>query len=73
MSDLYIYCLTSKKYNLFKYLPSNIIPLGLGDNLYPKDFLNEKEKINRISMSYYQSRIYFFYMDYLQEMYLELF
>ena len=40
MSDLYIYCLTSKKYNLFKYLPSNIIPLGLGDNLYPKDFLN---------------------------------
>ena len=46
MSDLYIYCLTSKKYNLFKYLPSNIIPLGLGDNLYPKDFLNEKIGIN---------------------------
>ena len=46
MSDLYIYCLTSKKYNLFKYLPSNIIPLGLGDNLYPEDFLNEKLGIN---------------------------
>ena len=46
MSDLYIYCLTSKKYNLLKYLPSNIIPLGLGDNFYPNDFLNEKLGIN---------------------------
>ena len=46
MSNLFIYCLTSKKYNLFKYLPSNIIPLGLGDNLYPKDFLNERLGIN---------------------------
>ena len=46
MSDLYIYCLTSKKYNLLKYLPSNIIPLGLGDKPYPKDFLNEKLGIN---------------------------
>ena len=46
MSDLFIYCLTSKKYNLFKYLPSNIIPLGLGNNVYPKDFLNEKFGIN---------------------------
>ena len=46
MNDLFIYCLTSKKYNLFKYLPSNIISLGLGDNVYPKDFLNEKLGIN---------------------------
>ena len=46
MSNLYIYCLTSKKYNLFKYLPSNIIPLGLGDNVYPKEFLNENSGIN---------------------------
>ena len=46
MSDLFIYCLTSKQYNLFKYLPSNIIPLGLGDNIYPKNFLNEKSGIN---------------------------
>ena len=46
MSDLFIYCLTSKQYNLFKYLPSNIIPLGLGDNIYPENFLNEKSGIN---------------------------
>ena len=46
MNDLFIYCLTSKQYNLFKYLPSNIIPLGLGDNIYPKNFLNEKSGIN---------------------------
>jgi len=42
MNDLFIYCLTSKNYNLFKYLPTNIIPLGLGDNIYPEGFLNEK-------------------------------
>ena len=42
MNNLSIYCLTSKKYNLFKYLPSNIIPLGLGDNQFPENFLNEK-------------------------------
>ncbi len=42
MNNLTIYCLTSKKYNLFRYLPSNIIPLGLGDREFPDNFLNEK-------------------------------
>ena len=44
MNKIFIYCLTSKKYNLFKYLPPNIIPLGLGDNYFPKNFLNESSK-----------------------------
>lgn len=42
MNKIIIYCLTNKKYNFFKYLPSNIIPLGLGDNPLPENFLNEK-------------------------------
>ena len=44
MNNLTIYCLTSKKYNLFKYLPSNIIPLGLGNKPFPKNFLSEKSE-----------------------------
>ena len=53
MNDLFIYCLTSKQYNHFKHLPSNIIPLGLGDNFYPANFLNEQSGTNIVKHNKY--------------------
>ena len=41
MSKLDIYCLTSKEFEFFKRLPSNIIPLGLGKNKFSKNIINE--------------------------------
>ena len=41
MSKLDIYCLTSKEFEFFKRLPSNIIPLGLGKNQFSKNIINE--------------------------------
>tara|TARA_Y100000389_G_scaffold61685_1_gene57724 strand:- start:244 stop:1059 length:816 start_codon:yes stop_codon:yes gene_type:complete len=54
MNKLDIYCLTSKNYEFFKYLPKNIIPIVLGDNITPaSNILSEKEGSNLIDYNKY--------------------
>ena len=42
MPNLEIYCTTLKYYSVLDKLPSYIKPLGLGDHMYPKHWLVEK-------------------------------
>ncbi|MDB9760730.1 DUF4422 domain-containing protein [Pelagibacteraceae bacterium] len=46
MKKIEIYCMTIKNLNLLNKLPKNIIPLGLGEEIYPNNWLNEKEGEN---------------------------
>ena len=41
MEKLDIYCFTTKNYKLLDYLPKNIIPVGLGNNDFSKNYLVE--------------------------------
>ena len=68
MNDLFIYCLTSKQYNHFKYLPSNIIPLGLGENIYPENFLNEQSGTNIVKHNKYLAEMTGIYWVYKNQM-----
>ena len=53
MSKLDIYCLTSKKFEFFKRLPSNIIPLGLGKNFSFQNIINENNGDNIVEFNKY--------------------
>ena len=54
MNNLVIYCLTSKNYEFFKYLPKNIKPIVLGDNkVHSPNILSEKEGDNLIDYNKY--------------------
>ena len=53
MSKLDIYCLTSKEFEFFKHLPLNIIPLGLGGNQFPENFINENKGENIAKLNKY--------------------
>ena len=44
MNDLKIYCFTGKNFHLFKHLPQNILPLGLGNNFFPEHYPEFKNK-----------------------------
>ena len=46
MQKLEIYCTTIKYYKILEKLPPYIIPLGLGEESYPKDWLTEKNGEN---------------------------
>ena len=46
MNKFDIYCFTSRKYNLLDKFPKNIIPVGLGENNYPQNYLHEKNGEN---------------------------
>ena len=53
MSKLDIYCLTGKNLELFKHFPNHIIPLGLGHNSFPKNFLVERNGENILELNKY--------------------
>ena len=53
MHKLEIYCTTIKYYKILEKLPSYIIPLGLGEESYPKDWLTEKSGENISSLNKY--------------------
>ena len=53
MTDLKIYCFTIKNYKILEKLPKHILPLGLGNNEFPKNFLSEKQGANISSLNKY--------------------
>ena len=53
MSKLDIYCLTSKKFEFFKRLPSNIIPLALGENKFSENIISENKGDNIAELNKY--------------------
>ena len=46
MVNLEIYCLSHKYYTLLDKLPKYIKPLGLGNNIYPNHWCNDKQGEN---------------------------
>lgn len=54
MHKLEIYCTAIKHYRILEKLPSYIIPLGLGEEIYPKSWLTEKsgENISNLNKHY---------------------
>ena len=46
MINLKIYCLSHKYYSLLDKLPPYIKPLGLGNNIFPNHWLNDKQEEN---------------------------
>ena len=66
MSKLDIYCLTSKEFEFFKRLPSNIIPLGLGKNKFSKNIINENSGESIVELNRYfaeMTGIYWIYKN----------
>ena len=53
MTDLKIYCFTIKNYKILEKLPKHILPLGLGNNQFPNNFLNEKQGANISNLNKY--------------------
>ena len=51
MKNLEIYCTTIKYYKVLDYLPNFIKPLGLGPEIYPSHWLDEKKGINITSLN----------------------
>lgn len=46
MRKINIYCFTVENYKVLNKLPKNIIPFGLGKNIFPNHWLNELKKDN---------------------------
>ena len=57
MRKLEIYCTTIKYHKILEKLPSYIIPLGLGDENYPKNWLTEKNGQNIASLNKYYAEL----------------
>ena len=53
MTDLKIYCFTIKNYKILEKLPKHILPLGLGNNQFPNNFLSEKQGANISNLNKY--------------------
>ena len=51
MNKIAIYCTTIKYYRVMEKLPSYIIPLGLGEEKYPDNWLTEKVGDNISSLN----------------------
>ena len=71
MSNLNLYCLSLKYYNLIDKLPSYIKPLGLGTEKYPEHWLTEKngENISDLNKYYGQyTGIYWIWKNHLKDM-----
>jgi len=70
MEKLDIYCFTSKNYKFLDYLPKNIIPVGLGNNDYSKNYLVETSGKNISKFNKYfaeLSGIYWVYKNKLSQ------
>ena len=46
MSKLKIFCTSIKHYKIIDRLPSYITPIGLGENNFPSDWIDEKKGDN---------------------------
>ena len=61
MNKLQIFCSTLNYYNILEKLPSYISPFGLGDNIFPSNWLNEKKGINIPKLNKYYGEFTGFY------------
>tara|TARA_B110000971_G_C20016192_1_gene504080 strand:- start:104 stop:919 length:816 start_codon:yes stop_codon:yes gene_type:complete len=61
MSKLQIFCSSLNYYNILEKLPSYISPLGLGDNIFPSSWLNEKKGTNISELNKYYGEFTGFY------------
>lgn len=61
MTNLEIYCTTIKYFNVLNKLPKHIKPLGLGEGMYPNNWLNEKHGENISSLNRYYGETSGFY------------
>ena len=71
MTNLNLYCLSLKYYNLIDKLPSYIKPLGLGNEEYPEHWLAEKNGQNIVNLNKYYgqySGIYWIWKNQLKGM-----
>ena len=61
MSNLKIFCSTIKYYKILDKLPEYIIPVGLGENYFPKDWQTEKQGVNisNLNKNYAQLTMYY--------------
>ena len=69
MNKFDIYCFTSKNYKFLSHLPNNIIPIGLGDNTFPKNFLTENSGQNIIKYNKYFGELSGIYWVYKNKLY----
>ena len=53
MNKIEIYCTTIKHYKVMEKLPNFVIPLGLGEEKYPNNWLTEKVGKNISSLNKY--------------------
>ena len=71
MKNLKIFCTSTDYYKVVDSLPNNIIPLGLGKNTFPSNWLDEKkgENISELN-SYYceMTGLYWVWKNKLSEM-----
>ena len=59
MTNLNIYCLSLKYYQIIDKLPSYIKPLGLGNEEYPKHWLTEKSGNNIARLTFKTKSLFF--------------
>ena len=61
MVNLKIYCSTIKYYKILDKLPSYIIPVGLGDAIFPNNWETEKKGINISHLNKYYAQLTMYY------------
>ena len=61
MSNLKIYCSTINHYKILEKLPSYINPVGLGENIFPKNWETEKGGINISNLNKYYAQLTMYY------------
>ena len=61
MSDLKIYCSTIKYYKILDKLPSYIVPVGLGENVFPNNWKIEKNGKNISHLNKYYAQLTMYY------------
>jgi hypothetical protein len=61
MTNLKIYCCTIKHYKVLDQLPEYILPVGLGDNTFPHNWLTEKSGDNISHLNSYYAELTMFY------------
>lgn len=62
--------MTLKHYSVLQKLPKSIIPFGLGDHVYPKDWLSEKNGDNILSLNKFYGEttgMYWIWKNYLDK------
>lgn len=66
--NLKIFCMSINHYDVLEKLPANIVPFGLGDNLFPGNWMNEKKGDNISDLNKFfgeATGIYWIWKNYL--------